>query len=166
MELTLFIAVTAAAVVLQACILAGMFFALRKTSARVEALAEEVRTKILPMAQTAQTMLTELRPKIEIAVSNVSETTTMVRAQLERLDATVNDVVDRARLQVIRADDLVTRTMDRVEETTDLVHKAVVSPVRRAAGLLQGLTAGMEYLAGSRRRRRNGVTVPQDEMFI
>ena len=34
--LTVFIAVTAAAVVLQAAILAGMFFAVRKTTAKVE----------------------------------------------------------------------------------------------------------------------------------
>jgi len=164
MSLNVFIAVTAAAVVLQAGILVAMFVAMRKTSARIESLAEEVRTKILPLAETARSMITEMRPKIEIAAANVSETTTLVRAQLERLDATLNDVVDRARLQVIRADDLVTRTMDRVEETTDIVHKAVVSPVRRIAGLLQGLTAGMDYLVGSRRRRRQ--EAPQDEMFI
>src|SRR5271165_2967291 len=164
MSLNVFIAVTAAAVVLQAGILVAMFVAMRKTSARIESLAEEVRTKLLPLAETARSMITEMRPKIEIAAANVSETTTLVRAQLERLDATLNDVVDRARLQVIRADDLVTRTMDRVEETTDIVHKAVVSPVRRIAGLLQGLTAGMDYLVGSRRRRRQ--EAPQDEMFI
>jgi hypothetical protein len=165
MDLNVFVAVTAAAVVLQACVLVAMLVALRKTTARVEALTEEVRTKVLPAVATAQSMLTELRPKIEIAVSNFAETTILVRAQLERLDATVNDVIDRTRLQVIRADDLVTRTMDRIEETTDVVHKAVVSPVRRIAGLLQGLTAGVEYLVGSRRRGRREA-VPQDEMFI
>jgi hypothetical protein len=165
MDLNVFVAVTAAAVVLQACVLVAMLVALRKTAARVDALTEEVRTKVLPAVATAQSMLTELRPKIEIAVSNFAETTILVRAQLERLDATVNDVIDRTRLQVIRADDLVTRTMDRIEETTDVVHKAVVSPVRRIAGLLQGLTAGVEYLVGSRRRGRREA-VPQDEMFI
>jgi hypothetical protein len=166
MDLTIFIAVTAAAVILQAGILFGMFLALRKTSARVESLAEEVRTKVLPTADLAQSMLTDLRPKIEIAVANVSESTTMIRAQLQRLDATVTDVVDRTRLQVIRADDLVTRSLDRVEETTDMVHKTVVSPIRQLAGLVHGLTVALEFLAGARRRHRDGVTVPQDEMFI
>jgi outer membrane murein-binding lipoprotein Lpp len=51
--LTVFIAVTAAAVVLQAAILAGMFFAVRKTTAKVESLAEEVKTKVLPTAELA-----------------------------------------------------------------------------------------------------------------
>ena len=164
-HLTIFIAVTSAAVVIQAGILFGMFLSLRKTSVKVEALAEEVRTKILPTADLVQNLLTDLRPKIDTAVTNISESTTMVRHQLARLDATVSDVVDRARLQVIRTDDLVSRTLDRVEETTDMMHQTIVSPVQKLAGLVQGVTAGLEFLIGSRRRRERS-TVPQDEMFI
>lgn len=166
MDLTIFVAVTAAAVVLQAGLLFGMFLAVRKTGAQVAALAEEVRTKVLPTVETAQAMLVELRPKIETAVANISETTTMVRAQLQRIDATVSDVVDRSRLQVIRADDMVTRTLDKVEETTELVHNSVVSPIRQLTGVVRGITTAMEYLTHGRRRRRGGITVPQDEMFI
>jgi hypothetical protein len=166
MELTIFIAVTSAAVVLQACVLLGMYLAMRKTSAKIEALADEVRTKVLPTAQIAHSMLVDLRPRVESAIADVSESTAMVRTQLGRLDATVNDVVDRARLQVIRADDMLSRTLDRVEQTTDMVHSSVVSPIRHVAGMIQGLTVALEYLAGARRRRRNGAAVPQDEMFI
>ena len=164
--LTISIAVTSAAVVIQAFILIAMYLAMRKTSARMEALATEVKTKVVPTAELAHSMLTELRPKIETAVSNVSETTTMVRSQMERLDATVSDVIDRARLQIIRSDELLTRTIDRVEETTDMVHKTVVAPVKQLSGLMQGVTAGLDFLLGAKRRRRNGVGVPQDEMFI
>jgi hypothetical protein len=95
----------------------------------------------------------------------VSESSTLVRAQIERLDATVNDAIDRTRLQVIRADELLSRTLDRVESTTDMVHKTVVSPVRQLLGLVQGITSGLDFLFGGR-RKRNGVPVPQDEMFI
>jgi len=90
----------------------------------------------------------------------------MIRAQIERIDATVSDVIDRTRLQVIRADELVNGTMDRLEETRDVVHKTVISPIRQISGVVQGVTAGLEFLIGSRRRQRDGVTVPQDEMFI
>jgi chromatin segregation and condensation protein Rec8/ScpA/Scc1 (kleisin family) len=166
MELTIFIAVTSAAVVLQACVLLAMYLTMRKTSAKFEALAEEVRTKVLPTAEIAYSMLVELRPKVESLIADVSESTAMVRTQLGRLDATVSDVVDRARLQVIRADDMLSRTLDRVEQTTEMVHSSVISPIRHVAGMIQGLTAGLEYLVGARRRRRDGAAVPQDEMFI
>jgi methyl-accepting chemotaxis protein len=167
----LFIAVTAAAVVLQAGILVALYLGVRRSSARMEALAFEVRMKVLPTVETAQTMLAELHPKLTVIADNLTETTRSVRAQVERMDATVNDAVDRARLQIIRADELLTRTLDRVEETSDMVHKTVISPVRQFSGLIQGVTAGIEFLLGNRSRRNGGSRearrpVPQDEMFI
>ena len=165
-NLTIFIAVTAAAVVIQAGILVAMYLAVRQSSARLEALADEVRSKVLPTAELAQSMLTEARPKLETLITNLSDSSTILHTQLERLDATVNDVVDRARLQVIRADELVGRTLDRVEQTTDLVHKTVVSPVRQVSGLFQGVMAGMEFFFSARNRQRSRAPVAQDEMFI
>jgi hypothetical protein len=163
--LPIFIGCTAAAVVIQAGILVAMYLAVRQSAERMEALATEVRTKILPAAEIAHSMLLEFRPHLQTLVTNVSESSILVRAQIERLDATVNDAIDRTRLQVIRADELLNRTLDRVESTTDMVHKTVVSPVRQLSGLVQGIASGLEFLIGGR-RKRNGVPVPQDEMFI
>jgi|SRR5438445_2026496 len=163
--LIVFIVVTALAVVVQAGILAGMYFAMRKTSAKVESLAEEVKTKVLPTAELAHAMMTELRPKIENVVDNVSVSTTILRTQMERVDATLTDIIDRTRLQVIRADEFVNSTMDKLEETREAVQRTVVSPVRHISGLMHGVTTGLEAFF-SRRRERNSATVPQDEMFI
>src|SRR6266436_5705870 len=162
--LIVFIVVTAFAVVLQAGILAGMFFAVRKTSAKVESLAEEVKTKVLPTAELAHSMLAELRPKIENVVDNVSVSTTVLRTQVERIDATMTDIVDRTRLQVIRADEFVNSTMDKLEETREAVQRTVVSPVRHISGIMHGVTAGLEAFFSRKRARAS--TVPQDEMFI
>jgi len=168
--LPVFIAVTSAAVVLQAGILVAMYVTMRKTSDRMEAIATEVKGKAIPALESAQTILTEIRPKLQVVAENVQEATTVVRMELERVDATVNDVVDRARLQVIRADELLTRTLDRVEQTSDMVHRTVVSPVRQVSGIMRGITAGLEFLLSSHgrngRRREVRGPVPQDEMFI
>ena len=48
-KLTVFIGLTGLAVLLQAGVLVAIFVAMRKTSTRVEALATEVKTKILPV---------------------------------------------------------------------------------------------------------------------
>jgi hypothetical protein len=171
-KLTVFVLLlTAVAVLLQAGVLAAMYFAMRKSGERMEALAAEVKTKLLPTVEQAQSIMTDLRPKLQVIADNVDETTRAVRNQVLRVDATVNDVVDRARLQVIRADELLTRTLDRVEQTSEIVHKTVVSPVRQFSGLVQGITVGLEFLF-SGRGRKNGDRreerrpVPQDEMFI
>ena len=163
--LIIFVALTALAILLQAGILAGMYIALRKTSEKVESLAEEVKTKVLPTAELAHSMISELRPKIENIVDNVSTSTTVLRTQMERVDATLTDIVDRTRLQVIRADEFVNSTMDKLEETREAVQRTVVSPVRHISGIMHGVTAGVEAFF-SRRRARPAANVPQDEMFI
>jgi hypothetical protein len=167
----LFVALTGIAVLLQAGVLVALYFAVRKTSSRLEAVSEEVKTKALPTIDAAQSLLTELRPKLQVVADNMMETTTTVRSQVERVDATVNDALERARLQVIRADEMFGRTLDRVEQTSDIVTRTVVSPVRQVSGIIRGVTAGVEFLL-SHRARKNGDSrgprrpVPQDEMFI
>jgi len=168
-KLTIFIALTGVAVLLQAGVLLAMYLAMRKTTNDLQALASEVRTKVMPSLGQAQEILSDLRPKLDAIAENVMETSTTVKAQVQRIDATVNDIVDRARLQVIRADELLSRTMDRVEHTSDFVQKTVVSPVRQISGLMQGITVGLEFLFAGRRRnggREERRAVPQDEMFI
>jgi hypothetical protein len=165
--LRIFIAVTTLAVVAQALILLGLYLAVRKSSARMEALATEVRSKVLPTIDTVQNMLVEIRPKLDVMTVNLSESSTLVRNQLARLDATLTDALDRTRLQVIRADELLNRTMDRVEETSDAVHKTVISPLRQVNGLMSAISTGVEVFLGQKRRHpKNGAGVPQDEMFI
>jgi hypothetical protein len=168
-----FIGLTALAILLQAGILFALYLTVRQTTTRMEALAGEFKTKTLPTVETAQAMLVDLRPKIDQIVGNVTHiagtaqhSANLVRSQMERLDETMNDVLDRTRLQVIRADDLVGRTLDKVEDTTEMVHRTVVSPIRHVSGLMQGLSAGFEHFLGQRRRSRDNMGVPQDELFI
>jgi methyl-accepting chemotaxis protein len=197
--LIIFIVVTSVAVVLQAGILMALLFSAKKTAAKMEAIVEDLKSRTLPSIESVNGMVTELRPRVEqIAdnlvhlhpkilqivdnlvelhpkfesiMENLAATTSTVRAEVQRVDATVNDVVDRARLQVIRADEMLTRTFDRVEHTSDVVSKTVVSPVRQMSGIFRGVSAGLEFLMGSRVRkngdgRASKRAVPQDEMFI
>jgi len=165
--LKFFIAVTTIAVAVQAGILVALYVAVRKSSERMEALATDVKSKILPTVETAQNLMVELRPRIDVISTNLAESSDLLRNQLGRLDATVTDVLDRARLQVIRADELLNRTMDKVEETSEVVHKTVISPLRQVNGLMAAISTGVDVFLGQKRRHsRNGGGGPQDEMFI
>ncbi len=164
----IFIIVTAVAVVIQMGILVALYGTVKKTSARMEAIASQVETRGLPTLEMAQSMLTEYRPKVDTILTNLSETTTTVKDQVARLDASVTDAMDRTRLQIVRIDELVSRTLDRVEDATEIVHHSVVSPIRQASGVLQGVTTGLAALFNRgpfSRARRSGGT-PKDEMFI
>ena len=166
-----FIFLTGVAVMLQAGILLAMYLSMRRSGERIEAIATEVKTKVLPTVEQAEALLTEIRPDLQVIAENLRDSTTVLRDQVQRVDATVKDAMDRGRLQIIRADELLTRTLDRVEQTTDMVHETVISPVRRLSGLMQGITVALEFLFGGRGRRNGGSReerrpVPQDEMFI
>jgi hypothetical protein len=177
-KLTLFIAVTASAVVLQMLILLAMFLTVRKLGARMQALADKaeettamVQTRVLPVIENAKTLqenvknfLDTARPKIETLIENASRMSSTARATVERFDVTANDAIDRVRLQVIRGDELLTRTMDRVEETSEKVQHTVMSPVRQVSGIMQAISTGVGAYFHTQRRRRNGG--PSDEMFI
>jgi hypothetical protein len=165
--LRIFIAVTSIAILIQAGILVGLYLSVRKTTAKMEALATQLTTRTLPTLETVQDILVDLRPKLDVISVNVAESSNLVRNQLARIDATLTDALDRTRLQVIRADELLNRTMDRVEETSEVVHKTVISPLRQVNGLMSAISTGFEVFLGQKRRQpKNGAGVPQDEMFI
>lgn len=164
--LTIFVAVTAVAVVIQMAILLALYLSVKKTSERVNGLADRLETQAMPMIESARTLVVDSRPKIENMIQSLSSSAQIVKSQIERLDVTITDVVDRTRLQVIRADELVTRTMDRVEETTDMVHHTVMSPVRQLSAVMTGVMAGIGNYVGGRKVERTRRAVPNDEMFI
>jgi len=170
-KLTIFIALTAAAVMLQMLILLAMYLAMRKLNARLEAVVDETQSRVFPLLENAKVIQQDVKafletasPKIDVILDNAAHATTTVRTDIERVQATVNDLLDRVRLQVIRADEMVTRTMDRVEETSERVQQSVMSPVRKASGIAQAISVGVGTFFANQKRRRNGG--PRDEMFI
>lgn len=153
------------AVVVQIGVLLAILAAVKKSSARMESVADEVQKRALPLLDEANQLLQTSRPKVEQIIDDLATTSTTLKGELQRIDATVNDIVDRTRLQIIRADELVSRTMDRVEETTDIVHHSVISPVRQAAALIEGVMAGVGSFVGRRKGPKPGSN-QRDEMFI
>ena len=162
--LKIFIYATAVAVILQMIILLVLVISMRKTSAKLEALAGEIYGRAVPILTSAESLLNDSRGKVELIMGNLVSTTNTLKTQMDRLDATVNDIVDRTRLQVIRADDIVTRTLDRVEQTTEIVQHTVVSPVRQISGIVQGLSVGVSAFFGHNRRRPRATQ--DEELFI
>ncbi len=167
--LKVFIAATAVAVVLQLVILIALFVSVKKTTERMEKMAGEVQARTLPLLDMANGVLSDVRPRLDVITTNLADTTVTMKKQMERLEVTVNDIVDRTRLQVIRADEMVSRTLDKVEETTDMVHHTVVSPVRQVGGVVQGITAALSVFLGQKRRRTKGAragATHDEELFI
>lgn len=86
----IFIGVTAVAVVIQMGVLVALFTTVKKSSARMEALAQQVESRLVPTLEMTQNMLQEYRPKVDTVISNLAETSTAVKQQLERLAPTLD----------------------------------------------------------------------------
>jgi methyl-accepting chemotaxis protein len=169
-KLTIFIAVTSAAVVLQMLMLLGMYLALRKLSGHINSLADEVKSQVFPLLESGTHLLDDIKriletssPKVELVLDNAAAITTTAYTGIGRVEGTVNDILDRAGLQVMRADRMITRAMDQVEDTTEKVAHTVALPIKHVSGLVQGVNAGVNALFGKKRSRNGG---PSDEMFI
>ena len=165
--LIVFIVVTALAVVIQAGVLVSLYISVKKTSSRVESIAGDLQQRAAPALDAATAILNNSRGNLQTLTENLAATSTSLRNQVERVETTMGDIIDRTRLQVIRADEMVSRTLDRVEETSDFVQHTVISPIKQLAGLVSGLTVGLD--AFFRRRKGPQRSQPQtedEELFI
>jgi methyl-accepting chemotaxis protein len=150
--LPIIVGVMAAAVVIQIGVLLALFVAVRRGSSRMQVLAVELKTNVMPIAENVKAIVAELKPKIATVATDVRETTSIVREQIERVDAAIGEITARTHLQVIRVQELLDRTKDHINETSELVNQ-VVLPARRLSGLLRGATAGLGFLIQGKRRR-------------
>ncbi len=164
--LTVFIAVTAVAVVLQTLILAGVSIAVLKMAKRMQALQSRVNDQVLPMMEKARTLVDESVPKLQTVVTNLTESSGVIRAQVEKIDGVVTQIVENVRTQASRIDVLTTRTLERVDSAAATVQHTVTSPIRRIGGVVEGVIAGIGSFAGKRKETRTGKAVPNEEMFI
>lgn len=169
-RLTIFIAVTSAAVVLQVLILLGMYLTLRKLSAHINSLADEGKSQVFPLLENGKRLKADIKriletssPKLDSVLDNAAAITTTAHTGIGRIEGAANDILDRAQLQIIRADEIITRAMDQVEDTTQRVARTVTSPIKHANGLVQGVSAGVNAFFGRKRADNGG---PSDEMFI
>lgn len=160
------IAVIALAVVLQAGILIALYTSVIKTSKRAETMMTELHQRAVPVLDSAGIILTDSREKLSDITENLRATSASLRSQMERVDHTMSDVLDRTRLQVIRTDEMVSRTLDKVEETTELVQRSLVTPVKQLAGLLSGITVGLNTFFRRRGQPQSAEDLQDEELFI
>jgi|SRR5579864_8391206 len=163
-----FIIVTCIAVIIQAGILVALFFSVKKSSARMEAIASNVESRTIPLIDSARAILDETGPHFKDVAANLADISSTLKMQAERVSATVENIVDRTQSQASRVDELVSRTINKVEETTDMVQHTVIAPVRQISGLVQALSVGVtSYLHRRRKAMGEGPGAMEDEeLFI
>jgi uncharacterized membrane protein required for colicin V production len=80
----IFTAVTSVGVLIQAFVLLGMYFAVKKSTDKVHELSDQLKQHLVPTLVTSRNLIEDISPKIKVATSNLVEASGVLRSQAER----------------------------------------------------------------------------------
>lgn len=156
--MTLFVALTAIAIITQAGVLIAIYLMSKRLSEQVERFMKETREMMMPVRSIAE--------NLRVASANLVEIGLSARDQFRRVETMVADTGEALHVQLARFDRVSQEVMDRINETAEIVQDSVVRPAREVAALAKGLSRGF----GAFLFRRSRSTVDQarqdEELFI
>jgi methylthioribose-1-phosphate isomerase len=156
--LTLFVALTAIAIVTQAGVLVGIYVMSRRLSDQVERFMKDTREMIVPIRSIAE--------NLRIASANIVEIGLSARDQFRRVEAMVTDTGEALHVQLERFDRVSQNIMDRINETAEIVQDSVVRPAREVAAVAKGLSRGFGAFFFGRHRSTVDQARQDEELFI
>src|SRR5215831_17438527 len=133
--LTLFVALTAIAVITQAGVLVGIYLMSKRLSEQVERFMKDTREMMVPVRSIAENLRAASANLVEIGLS--------ARDQFRRVEAMVTDTGEALNVQLERFDRVSQNVIDRINETADIVQDSVVRPAREVAAVAKGLSRGL-----------------------
>lgn len=151
-QLTLFIALTAVAILLQAGVLTAIYLSLARVEKDTRRVRKQLDQRIDPILNNLQEI-----------TDNARDLSIDARRQMDKFDKISEDVADRLRAQILRLDVLLSQALDQVEDAGIHVRDRVSGPMREAAAVLEGLKAALTNL--NRRKSRRGQE-SEEELFI
>ena len=156
--LTLFVALTAIAIITQAGVLVGIYVMSKRLSEQVERFMKDTREMIGPLRSIADNLRTASANLVDIGFT--------ARDQFRRVEAMVTDTGEALHMQLERFDQVSQNVMDRINETAEIVQDSVVRPVREVAAVAKGLTRGFGTFFFGRGRSRVDEARQDEELFI
>jgi hypothetical protein len=139
---SIFAGIVAVSVLIQACALAAVFFAARKTQQKVHGLVDDMRIHVLPTLSTSRALLEDLSPKIKTIASNLVESSNNLRSMAEDASGVVEDVAGRAHAEAAHVDGMVHGTLDQITHAGSSLQQHLAGSVRQLNGIFNGLRAG------------------------
>ena len=156
--LTLFVALTAIAIVTQAGVLVGIYVMSKRLSDQVERFMKDTREMMVPVRSIAENLRTASANFVEIGLS--------ARDQFRRVEAMVTDTGEALSLQLERFDRVSQNVIDRINETAEIVQDSVVRPAREVAAVAKGLSRGFGAFFFGRSRSTVDQATQDEELFI
>ena len=156
--LTLFVALTAIAVVIQAGVLIAIYIVSKRTSEQISGFVKEAHELMVPMRSVTDNLKTVSEDLIELGIS--------AKEQFRRVEAMVTDAGDSLQVQLERFDRVSKKVVDRIDETAEIVQDSIISPVREVSAFAKGLSRGIQAFFFRRSRHADDGVREDEELFI
>lgn len=178
---TIAIAVIAVAVAMQAISAVIAAIAAMKTKAAVEA----IRSHVQPVAERAMEVLeqsrntvTTVHARLDPILSDAANVTAQAKSVMEKanlimekgqnqaanIDVALTETVERVRTQLGNVEETVGHVLHGVRSTSDQLNSGILTPIRKANGLVNGIAAAVGFLMQGRTTVSRATQ--DDAMFI
>jgi hypothetical protein len=159
--MTVFVGVSAVALLIQMFLLYGIF----KTTKSLQAQAASIMPQVKSILTKAEATIDDSRKNIVDITTKANEMLYLGKAQLVKLDSVITDATSRAKVQLEKAEMVVDDTVSRVHDSVTSVHNGILRPVREIQGITIGVRAAVEHFMRGGRPSVAQAT-QDDEMFI
>lgn len=136
--------VAASALLLQAIVLVGILFGMRKALSVARREFEDLRASALPFINESREFVTRVAPKIEVTSTELAALSCTLRTQANELHAAATEILERARRQADRLDSMTTTVLDTADRAGSFMSHAVTKPMRQVSGILASIKAVVE----------------------
>ena len=158
--MTVFVCVAAAALLIQA----GLLFGIYKSARRLQENVQRLMPKIESLLETSRQTIEDSRRQIADITSKTSEILETTRRQVNRVEELLEDAASRARVQMDRAELVLDDAMVRTQRTVALVEGGIVKPLMQIQGVAAGIRTAITFLLRGRPNPANAHA--DEEMFI
>jgi len=154
--LTFFVALTALAVMTQACVLVAIYLMSKRLSNQMERFMAETREMMVPVKAITE--------NLHVASTNIMEIGISAREQFHRVEEMVADTGETLHAQLERLEDVTKDIATRINSTADMVQNTVIRPVREVAAVAKGFGRGFDFLFRRNKKPANS-EASDDESF-
>ena len=156
--LTVFVGLTALAVVTQAGVLVAIYMVSKRHSEQMERFMNETREMMAPIKTITENLRTASVNIVEIGIA--------ARDQFRRVEGMVNETSEVLQTQLARLDSATRDVVERVNATAQVLQESVVRPVREVAAIAKGIGRGLEALFLRRQKPTVDQAHQDEELFI
>ncbi|MFC5863892.1 hypothetical protein ACFPT7_16405 [Acidicapsa dinghuensis] len=142
--LIIFVGATCAAVLLQAFVLLGIFFSVRKSAKLITDATDELKTTVMPMVHSTRQLVDKIYPEVITVTDALAEFTVKARKEATQIDVSPAELINGIKRQVQRIDSMLTVGLDRVERAGNALETTVATPVRQLNGVLAAIKATVD----------------------